>query len=188
MTLDCGDSLSTSGLQWKSVRTQKENCQWIETKNGIEIECVCNEGFTKSTDEDTRCDDINECKVDTTRCNAKNQVCKNTFGSFICDCISGYEIQADGSCIDINECKDGHECDQICRNTIGSYNCDCHIEFKMKGNTSCEALPILGAEYLSPLPTKPNPPVEKLMNTFNEESSIIQVVAKANGYILEQNF
>ena len=135
VTLDCGDGLSTSELQWRSLRTQKENCQWIETNNSIEIECISNEGFTKSTDDESRCDDINECKVDTTRCNAKHQVCKNTFGSFICDCISGYEIQADGSCVDVNECEEGHQCDQICRNTVGSYNCDCHIEFKMKGNT-----------------------------------------------------
>ena len=134
--LACDDSLSTSELEWRSVRTPKANCQWVEVENNADILCDCYEGFTELLESGkwVDCDDINEC-LDTKRCNGENQVCKNTFGSFICDCIPGFEIESDGSCVDVNECNEGHNCDQICRNTVGSYYCDCHIEFKINGNT-----------------------------------------------------
>ena len=144
ITLACDDSLSTSELQWRTVRTPLADCRFVEKNSSVRlssesygIACECNEGFTKFLDEDGKwadCEDVNEC-LDTSRCNGENQACRNTLGSFICDCISGYEIQSDGSCVDINECVEGHQCDQICHNTVGSYYCDCDIEFKMKGNT-----------------------------------------------------
>ena len=36
--------------------------------------------------------DINECNAGTARC---NQICTNTIGSFICSCITGYELTSD---------------------------------------------------------------------------------------------
>ena len=37
--------------------------------------------------------DVNECSVGNGGC---SQVCNNTFGSFICDCNEGYELDNDG--------------------------------------------------------------------------------------------
>jgi len=36
--------------------------------------------------------DFNECSLNNGQC---SQTCNNTFGSFVCDCFSGYELDAD---------------------------------------------------------------------------------------------
>lgn len=68
--------------------------------------------------------DINECSKDNGGC---DQICKNTMGSFICECNEGYQLDKDSkNCYDINECLiDNGNCSQICKNTEGGYFCDC---------------------------------------------------------------
>ena len=62
--------------------------------------------------------------------------CRNTEGSYECDCKTGY-ILVSGSlpktCIDLNECTGTlHAChrDATCHNNDGSYYCKCNLGYK----------------------------------------------------------
>ncbi|KAH8406404.1 hypothetical protein KR222_000115, partial [Zaprionus bogoriensis] len=78
---------------------------------------------------DGSCKDIDECfhNVTNSCLNELHQECKNTIGSYYCNCIPGYSLDAmQNKCIDINECSiNNHNClpTQRCDNTIGSYIC-----------------------------------------------------------------
>ncbi|XP_017853685.1 fibulin-1 isoform X2 [Drosophila busckii] len=79
--------------------------------------------------QDDRCTDIDECQNGTTNtCNADlHQECKNTLGSYHCNCLPGFSLDVtQHECVDINECSiNNHNClpTQRCDNTIGSYMC-----------------------------------------------------------------
>ena len=85
----------------------------------------CNEGWIEGASYDT-CIDYDEC-ANENNCDKKNGLCANTGGSYICGCQSGYELAqgGSGSCIDINECHDQHDCgsDGVCTNNDGGYTC-----------------------------------------------------------------
>jgi len=93
---------------------------------------------------------VNECTANP--CD-QNAICKNTFGSFTCQCKTGF--QGDGfrcqgfiylfifwrggiykiqNFLDVNECL-GYPCnkDAICTNTIGSYVCSCKTGYSGNG-------------------------------------------------------
>ena len=81
--------------------------------------------------------DINECESDSHTCDS-NAICKNTFGSYECNCITGYV--AIGKSCDVNECdSDNHRChtNAVCTNIFGSYDCDCAPGYFGNG-TLCE--------------------------------------------------
>ena len=85
-------------------------------------------------------------------CHEATQNCKNTIGSYECECKTGYEWrdQAAGwsgnECIDIDECNpkvdaNHNLCDanSLCVNTIGSYKCSCNLGYYWNETTSrCE--------------------------------------------------
>uniref|UniRef100_A0A336MBC7 CSON008848 protein n=1 Tax=Culicoides sonorensis TaxID=179676 RepID=A0A336MBC7_CULSO len=57
-----------------------------------------------------------------------NTRCKNTIGSYICECLPGYRRLDKFNCIEIDECAtDQHNCHENadCLNTQGSYHCRC---------------------------------------------------------------
>ncbi|XP_059503813.1 hemicentin-1 isoform X2 [Stegostoma tigrinum] len=94
--------------------------------------CVCNQGYQLRG---RRCLDINECRQNVCQ---PDQQCKNTRGGFRCIdlCPSGMTKAENGSCVDINECRDGtHQCryNQICENTQGSYRCVCPRGYRSQG-------------------------------------------------------
>ncbi|XP_067140465.1 fibrillin-2-like [Centruroides vittatus] len=71
--------------------------------------------------------DINECVHFPNIC--QNGRCRNSIGSYNCQCNPGYALDSDGlNCTDINECTIAHNvCGSgTCRNTAGSFRCDCH--------------------------------------------------------------
>ncbi|XP_068697609.1 mucin-like protein [Montipora foliosa] len=73
-----------------------------------------------------QCTDIDECNEE----RACNQVCINTPGSFVCDCLNGYTLHSDGkTCNDLNECEGRNECKQECKNEPGTYNCSCDSQY-----------------------------------------------------------
>ena len=69
--------------------------------------------------------DINECAETPEVC--MNGVCKNTNGSFECECPKGYVYsRATGKCVDVDECENGNPCTNAeCINTPGSFKCKC---------------------------------------------------------------
>nr|CAB3245008.1 fibulin-1 [Phallusia mammillata] len=75
--------------------------------------------------ENQGCVDINEC-TEVAPCKI-GQSCRNLYGSYICICHHGYELdKATGDCVDINECSRGY-CgnSEKCINTVGSFRCLC---------------------------------------------------------------
>ncbi|XP_078480085.1 fibrillin-2-like [Lampetra fluviatilis] len=75
--------------------------------------------------------DINECKVFPQMCS--NGKCRNTIGSFKCNCENGFVLDAEGkNCTDIDECKISHDiCGMgTCVNTPGSFDCECMEGFE----------------------------------------------------------
>ena len=62
--------------------------------------------------------DIDECEVE---CNQSLQICNNTYGSYLCSCVAGYELVAD-VCIDFDECALLlSPCQHTCNNNIGLF-------------------------------------------------------------------
>ncbi|XP_041648005.1 hemicentin-1 [Cheilinus undulatus] len=109
--------------------------------------CACEPGYQLRN---RRCIDINECRQRVCR---SDQQCKNTRGGYTCIdlCPRGMTKGANGTCIDIDECRDGtHQCryNQICENTRGSYHCTCPRGYRSQGVgrpcvdiNECERLP-----------------------------------------------
>jgi hypothetical protein len=87
---------------------------------------TCHDGYRRVNISSTQfqCVDINECEDE--ELNTCEEICRNTVGSFRCDCNPGYQIGEDGSCEDINECELGYtRCQHECMNTVGSWTCIC---------------------------------------------------------------
>ncbi|XP_077934173.1 hemicentin-1 [Halichoerus grypus] len=94
--------------------------------------CGCEPGYQLKG---RKCIDVNECRQNVCR---PDQHCKNTRGGYKCIdlCPNGMTKAENGTCIDIDECKDGtHRCryNQICENTRGSYRCVCPRGFRSQG-------------------------------------------------------
>ena len=92
-----------------------------------------------------KCVDINECLDTVSACSVENE-CKNTFGSYYCECFPGYQYNEDtGSCDDLDECSPtGFICSGradstnfVCINTVGSYNCHCKPGLDTGGLGEC---------------------------------------------------
>ncbi|XP_033634915.1 fibrillin-2-like [Asterias rubens] len=94
--------------------------------------CDCNIGFAASYDGKS-CDDIDECQQRIGNIGVcGNGTCRNTFGSYECECFGGYELGQNKDCIDINECITGAgQCfNGRCVNIPGGFYCDCFTGFE----------------------------------------------------------
>ncbi|RDD36690.1 Mucin-like protein [Trichoplax sp. H2] len=81
------------------------------------------------------CTDIDECANSTTH--TCQQICINTFRSYICDCQPGYRLNANGkACDDIDECFNPKTCSQNCQNLPGSFECSCDPGFTLSSDNS----------------------------------------------------
>jgi hypothetical protein len=119
-------------------------CRCPTTLVGDGITCsdpMCDPGYAR--DATGRCTDVNECELGTDDCSA-DASCSNTAGSFACrckpgfvgdgvtceasssNCMPGYAPNANGSCVDVNECSTAGACgaDETCVNLPGSFRCD----------------------------------------------------------------
>ncbi|XP_052775111.1 uncharacterized protein LOC128213450 [Mya arenaria] len=93
--------------------------------------CVCEVGWKGNTCDD----DVNECEDNPNICADPLTRCKNTEGSYFCQCITGYQKMTNGTCTDINECQIGtHNCSQQCVNNVGSYSCKCLNGYTRNGD------------------------------------------------------
>ncbi|XP_075689566.1 hemicentin-1 [Rhinoderma darwinii] len=134
--LKCGVGFkaSANGLDCKDINEcQESNPCHQHCFNSIgSYHCGCDQGFFLKG---RRCFDLNECRQSICR---PDQLCKNTRGSYKCIdlCPIGFTKAENGSCVDINECKQAtHRCknNQICENTHGSYVCVCPRGFRSAG-------------------------------------------------------
>lgn len=95
--------------------------------------CSCDFGFSEK-DGEQGCTDDDECAMGIHNC-AINTVCKNTPGSFLCECAPGFIPDGD-SCIDVDECEsltDDCNVNAQCVNTDGSFQCQCLSGFTGDG-------------------------------------------------------
>jgi len=73
------------------------------------------------------------CLVKNGGCDEYYGYCSSdAFGKVTCTCKDGLNLLQDGSCKDINECEEGHECtdNKRCSNMFQSYECYCKDEFQ----------------------------------------------------------
>ena len=75
--------------------------------------------------------------------NAQNETINDTelILSSLTRCGSGYKMVR-GECVDIDECRYGHNCmrGQTCTNTLGSYFCACSVGTRLDFKTGdCQA-------------------------------------------------
>uniref|UniRef100_A0A8C6T746 Nephronectin a n=1 Tax=Neogobius melanostomus TaxID=47308 RepID=A0A8C6T746_9GOBI len=115
------------------------NCQYgCEVLKG-EVRCQCpSPGLQLALDGRT-CVDVDECAAGTAVC-PRFRKCINTFGSYICKCHDGFDLQyinGKYQCIDVDECSLGHsQCSSVaaCYNTPGSYKCKCKEGYRGMGH------------------------------------------------------
>ncbi|XP_043118498.1 complement component C1q receptor [Puntigrus tetrazona] len=91
--------------------------------------CACAEGFDLAED-GVGCVDVDECR----RATCGEQRCRNTPGSYFCECEPGFRLVA-GKCEDVDECTEGR-CEQGCLNSQGSFSCYCHAGYSSTLNDS----------------------------------------------------
>jgi alpha-tubulin suppressor-like RCC1 family protein len=85
-----------------------------------DAQCRCNPGYEGDGES---CRDVDECAADAAACSPL-ETCLNRAGSFSCECLRGYERDASGACVDIDECQGG-PCDALvqCQNEPASFSC-----------------------------------------------------------------
>ncbi|XP_042303300.1 sushi domain-containing protein 1 isoform X2 [Sceloporus undulatus] len=115
-------------------------CQQKDGKNV----CICNYGFVGNGR--TYCQDKDECQIGTEKICGNHTSCHNTYGSFYCVCLEGFQassknkifIPNDGTnCIDIDECEVSDICGPgaRCVNTMGSFECYCMEGYQVENGT-----------------------------------------------------
>ncbi|XP_052806502.1 mucin-4-like [Mya arenaria] len=110
------------------------NCGVGSSRCDSQTGCVCkSDGWIGA-----KCDqDTDECAIGTHNCTGTNEQCRNTPGSFVCECLPGYQRNAENICEDIEECiiPSLNTCSQQCENVPGSFTCSCHDGFTESGNS-----------------------------------------------------
>ncbi|XP_053477954.1 nephronectin a isoform X4 [Ictalurus furcatus] len=148
------------GVPSEDARTcSMANCQYgCEVMKG-EVRCQCPSPGLQLAPDGRTCVDVDECATGRGVC-PRFRKCINTFGSYICKCHDGFDLQyinGKYQCIDVDECSTGqHQCStySTCYNTPGSFKCKCKDGFR--GGTGHECKPIPRVIIEPPLPGNNN--------------------------------
>uniref|UniRef100_A0A3Q2EHS6 Nephronectin a n=1 Tax=Cyprinodon variegatus TaxID=28743 RepID=A0A3Q2EHS6_CYPVA len=121
------------------------NCQYgCEVLKG-EVRCQCPSPGLQLAPDGRTCVDVDECAAGIAVC-PRFRKCINTFGSYICKCHEGFDLQyvsGKYQCIDVDECSLGLSyCSSFatCYNTPGSYKCKCMDGYRGMGH-ECKPIP-----------------------------------------------
>uniref|UniRef100_A0A8B9J9P5 Nephronectin n=1 Tax=Astyanax mexicanus TaxID=7994 RepID=A0A8B9J9P5_ASTMX len=122
------------------------NCQYgCEVMKG-EVRCQCPSPGLQLAPDGRTCVDVDECAAGLAVC-PRFRKCINTFGSYICKCHDGFDLQyinGKYQCIDVDECSTGqHPCGPYssCYNTPGSFKCKCKDGFRGGFGNDCKPIP-----------------------------------------------
>ncbi|XP_046357626.2 uncharacterized protein LOC124135954 isoform X3 [Haliotis rufescens] len=79
--------------------------------NFVDGSCTCNTGWNG-----TNCEtNVNECSADPPACSGANETCRDTSGSFACDCEAGFQKSPDNTqCIGCQSPTYGTDCSSTC--------------------------------------------------------------------------
>ncbi|XP_078697472.1 uncharacterized protein LOC144925368 [Branchiostoma floridae x Branchiostoma belcheri] len=97
--------------------------------------CKCNSGFLGNGE---HCADIDECSAEIADC-LPEASCRNTEGSYRCECPKGYRGDGRTTCEDVDECAEDDDdvtrchADAECVNTLGSFLCECKAGYMGNG-------------------------------------------------------
>ncbi|XP_076373655.1 fibrillin-1-like isoform X1 [Tachypleus tridentatus] len=121
-----------------SVAWGSDPCEVCPSPNEESFRLLCPEGFGYIIFENGVVEDINECMMDTTRC--ENGICINTDGSYRCECQEGFKLDdTNNRCVDIDECTEPNICGNgTCKNLIGGFECLCREGFAPGPRQTCE--------------------------------------------------
>ncbi|XP_043097249.1 nephronectin a isoform X2 [Puntigrus tetrazona] len=136
------------------------NCQYgCEVMKG-EVRCQCPSPGLQLAPDARTCVDVDECATGQAVC-PRFRKCINTFGSYICKCHDGFDLQyinGKYQCTDVNECSSNqHQCSPYatCYNTPGSYKCKCKDDYRGVGY-DCKPIPKVVIDPPRPGKTTPS--------------------------------
>nr|XP_055060502.1 nephronectin a isoform X3 [Misgurnus anguillicaudatus] len=136
------------------------NCQYgCEVMKG-EVRCQCPSPGLQLAPDGRTCVDVDECAAGLAVC-PRFRKCINTFGSYICKCHDGFDLQyinGKYQCTDVNECASVHlQCGPhaTCYNTPGSYKCKCKDGYRGMG-FDCKPIPKVIIDPPQPGKTTPS--------------------------------
>ncbi|XP_043933555.1 fibrillin-1 isoform X1 [Protopterus annectens] len=114
-------------------------CEECPSVNSTDYKLLCpgGEGF-RPNPITVILEDIDECVELPGSCQGGK--CINTFGSFQCQCPTGYYLNEETRlCEDVNECETPGICGPgTCYNTVGNYTCICPPDFmQINGGNNC---------------------------------------------------
>ncbi|XP_033023454.1 fibrillin-1 isoform X1 [Lacerta agilis] len=114
-------------------------CEQCPAVNSSDYKLLCpgGEGF-RPNPITVILEDIDECQELPGLCQGGK--CINSFGSFQCQCPTGYYLNEDTRvCEDIDECKNDGICGPgTCYNTVGNYTCICPPDYlQVNGGNNC---------------------------------------------------
>ncbi|XP_046583534.1 low-density lipoprotein receptor-related protein 4-like isoform X2 [Haliotis rubra] len=100
---DGSDELNCTALAGDACSNNNGGCEQICVNlPGNTSKCGCNPGYSLTNNSQTVCTDIDECKDNPIR-GTCSQICRNTKGSYKCECVNNYSLvnrrycKADGS-------------------------------------------------------------------------------------------
>ncbi|KAF4090655.1 hypothetical protein AMELA_G00054710 [Ameiurus melas] len=154
-----GYMLQPDGTCGNARTCSMANCQYgCEVMKG-EVRCQCPSPGLQLAPDGRTCVDVDECATGRGVC-PRFRKCINTFGSYICKCHDGFDLQyinGKYQCIDVDECSTGlHQCStySTCYNTPGSFKCKCKDGFRGGMGHECKPIPRVIIE--PPLPGNNN--------------------------------